>query len=271
MSTQDFIFNTPLYQWVTREEDSEQIVNRLSGSLINGENALFDGFNAQKAVESTYSIEDQLSTRHNIGYRGGFYDSPFDKDNIWYVTLSCGRYKDKIDLILFLRAEDYAIMKIGQYPSVADIHRGQIKQYKSVLSKEDLKEFTRAIGLAANGVGIGSFVYLRRIFEKLIFEASAQAITDGIVDANKFASLRMDEKIESIKDYLPDTLVEMKQVYGILSKGIHELTEQECLAYFDTMRVGIELILDEKLEKKRKADKKKLALSAISKITSEIK
>ena len=41
-----------------------------------------------------------------------------------------------------------------------------IKQYDKELRKPDLKEFTRAIGLAANGVGIGSFVYLRRIFER---------------------------------------------------------------------------------------------------------
>lgn len=267
MSTQEFIFNTPLYQWVSQEDGSEQIVQDLRRNQTR-----FDGFNAQKGVESTYSVSSGLDTRHNIGRLGGIHvaDSPFREDKIWYVTLSCGRYGDKIDLILFLRAEDCAIRKIGQYPSVADIHIGQIKQYKDVLAKEDLKEFTRAIGLAANGVGIGSFVYLRRIFEKLIFEASEQAIADGQIGEMDFVKLRMDEKIESINNYLPDTLVEVKQVYGILSKGIHELTEQECLAYFDTMRVGIELILDEKLDRKRKEGKKKQAMASMSKIISKI-
>jgi hypothetical protein len=33
------------------------------------------------------------------------------------------------------------------------------------------KKFTKGLGLAAHGVGIGSFVYLRRIFENLIEEA----------------------------------------------------------------------------------------------------
>lgn len=271
MTTQDFIFNIPLYQWVSQEEDSEQIVNRLRGNWINGKEVIFDGFNAQKGKESTYSVKDQLSTRYNIESFSRPHDSPFDEDNIWYVTLSCGRYGDKIDLILFLRAEDHAIMKIGQYPSVADIHIGQIKQYKSVLAKEDLKEFTRAIGLAANGVGIGSFVYLRRIFEKLIFEASEQAIVNGDTSKERFATLRMDEKIESLKDSLPETLVELRSVYSILSKGIHELTEQECLTYFDALRVGIELILDENLDKKRKDTKKKLAMSTIAKIKNEIR
>lgn len=268
MTTQEFIFDTPLYQWVNGDDGSEQIVKELQSNQT-----CFDGFNAQKRVESTFSVYSGLDTRQNIGSFGGMRmaDAPFREDKIWYVTLSCGRYGDKIDLILFLCSEDCAIMKVGQYPSVADIHLGQIKQYKSVLSNEDLKEFRRSVGLAANGVGIGSFVYLRRIFEKLIFEAANQAIAAGQIGETDFAKLRMDEKIESIKNYLPDTLVEMKQVYGILSKGIHELTEQECMTYFDPLRMGIELILDEKLDMKRKADKKKLALSAISKIKSEIK
>ena len=38
-----------------------------------------------------------------------------------------------------------------------------------------MREFTKAIGLAANGVGIGSFVYLRRIFENLVFQAFDEA------------------------------------------------------------------------------------------------
>lgn len=156
MTTQEFIFNVPLYQIV--HEDAELIIENLRMGYSYNDNLRFDGFNAQKAVDSTYSVEDLLSTRHNIESIGGPYESPFERDNIWFVTLSCGRYGDKIDLVLFLRAEDHAIMKIGQYPSVADIHKGQIKKYDKVLTVSEMHEFSKAIGLAANGVGIGSFV-----------------------------------------------------------------------------------------------------------------
>ena len=40
-----------------------------------------------------------------------------------------------------------------------------------------------------------------------------------------------------------------------MSKAVHELSEAECLEYFGTVRVGIELILDEELERTER-DKK---------------
>lgn len=51
------------------------------------------------------------------------------------------------------------LKKIGQYPSVADFAVPQISKYKSVL-REQYREFTKAIGLFANGIGIGAYVYL---------------------------------------------------------------------------------------------------------------
>ena len=67
------------------------------------------------------------------------------------------------------------LIKIGQYPSIGDILTPDIKKYRKVLSDEKLKEFHKAIGLKAHGVGIGSFAYLRRILEYLIEEAHQKA------------------------------------------------------------------------------------------------
>lgn len=65
----------------------------------------------------------------------------------------------------------------------------------------------------------------------------------------------MDEKIELLQAYLPTFLVENKSMYSILSLGVHELDENTCLAHFDTLRVAIEIILDEHLEQMKKKDK----------------
>ena len=148
---------------------------------------------------------------------------------------------------------------------MADFHVSEIKKYNKVLSGEKSKEFTRAIGLAANGVGIGSFVYLRRIFEHLITEAYALCLAEGTVTEEIYSRSRMDQKIELLSSHLPQFLVENKRMYSILSLGIHELDEKTCLSYFDILRVGIEIILDEKLEMLQKKEKildakKKLAL-----------
>ena len=271
MTTQQFIFDTPLYQKIVGE-DALLIVKELSIQYNHFSSSIgFDGFNPNQNKESTYIIQSSLQCRYNIGLpsKSGFH-SNFEYTEPWYVTLKCCRYGDTIDIILLL-AEDRSIMKIGQYPTIADMHIGQIKEYKGVLSKEELKEFTRAIGLAANGVGVGSFVYIRRIFENLIQSAYEQALNDDAIDIEEYTRGRMDNKIALLHDYLPGTLVEIKEVYGILSKGIHELSEEECLLYFDTMRNGIELILDDKLEQKKKEQKRKETLENISKIKAKVK
>ena len=184
MTTQDFIFDTPLYQKVLGE-DALLIVKELSiayspyspSSFLS-----FDGFNPNQGKESTFIVESSLKCRYNLSTHSNLGNhGHFEYTEPWYVTLKCCRYGDKIDIVLLL-AEDKSIMKIGQYPSIADVHIGQIKDYKGLLSKEELKDFTRAIGLAANGVGVGSFVYLRRIFENLIQSAYEQALKDDAID-----------------------------------------------------------------------------------------
>ncbi|RXK82895.1 hypothetical protein [Filimonas effusa] len=94
-------------------------------------------------------------------------------------TLRCLRTKKDFYVYSFFDAEVQELQKVGQYVSIADIHISQIKAYDKVLSKDLLKEFIRAIGLAANGVGIGSYVYLRRIFESLLEDAHMFALLDA--------------------------------------------------------------------------------------------
>jgi NAD(P)H-flavin reductase len=138
------------------------------------------------------------------------------------------------------------------------------------LEREKIKELTKAVGLVANGIGIGSFVYLRRVFESLIEEAHNEAKVDSGWDEAQYQKNRMVEKIEQLKNHLPDFLVKNKGMYGILSVGIHELEENECLKHFDAVKVGIELILDEKLEKRNKAKKIEEAQNRIQVITQSI-
>ena len=73
--------------------------------------------------------------------------------------------------------------------------------------------------------------------------------------------------IKLLQDYLPSFIVENYSIYGILSKGIHELSEEECLEYFDIMRKSIELILDQRIEiqeKRRKQEEIKKQLNNIA-------
>ncbi len=70
-----------------------------------------------------------------------------------------------------------------------------------------------------------------------------------------------------LKSYLPDFLVRNPALYSILSLGIHELTEQKCLANFEALKNGITIILDERIAQRQEAQRIKAAEIAIAKIT----
>lgn len=162
------------------------------------------------------------------------------------------------------------MQKIGQFPSLAALNLYDVKKYSGILDKPKFQELTKAIGLAAHGVGVGSFVYLRRIFEMLVEEAhqlarspEAWIETGEKLDEEEFNKARMAEKIQLLHKHLPSFLVENRSLYGILSKGVHELSEQECLAAFPIVRIGIEIILDAKVEQLSRMKKQEAARKAI--------
>lgn len=146
------------------------------------------------------------------------------------------------------------LQKIGQSPSPADIAKREIRKYAGTLSEPYYSEFNRAIGLASNKVGIGSFVYLRRILERLVDQTLCQVHADPDT-REEIRNLPMADRVKRLADHLPTFLVENKSVYRILSLGIHQLEEGQCLAAFDVLKSGIELILDQSLEKKEREQK----------------
>lgn len=186
------------------------------------------------------------------------------------IELFCSRdstHRIKFYFKTEVRDEDtVALLKIGQYPSVADISNSDTKKYLNVLGKDKSKELNKAIGLFSHGIGIGSFIYLRRIFESLIEEAHREAIRNEDWSEEEYLKSRMHDRIGILKENLPEFLVQNKSIYSILSKGIHELSEEECLEMFPVVRTGIELILDEKIEQLERVKK----LSEASKLISSL-
>lgn len=172
------------------------------------------------------------------------------------MTYRCTR--DRQHFIIFdLITTDDKIIKVGQYPSVADLVIPEIAKYKPVLGTQ-YREFSKAIGLFAHGIGIGSFVYLRRIIENLVFDKYNEVSENLEISNTEFMRLKFDEKIEALKPYLPEVLVANKNIYGIVSKGIHELSEEECREMFPYIKAGIELILDSLLAEKERKSKEKI-------------
>lgn len=274
MTLDDFLLNTPLYAKVSEEDGASDIIYSLYG--INRYKTCINGYNPIDECDTTFflyyglgSIKSSNKNINDITYHPNII-SHYDTHEVIFV---CSRYNTFFHFLIHIEVYDSKkiISKVGQYPSVADFHISQIHKYDKVLPKDKMREFTKAIGLAANGIGIGSFVYLRRIFEHLVSEAFEKAISENDeFDADAFSKAKMNNKIQMLSGYLPDFLVENYSIYGILSKGIHELSEEDCKSYFSILRESIEMILDEKEDNRLKKLKKDNIKKALSQITREI-
>lgn len=150
--------------------------------------------------------------------------------------------------------------KVGQEPSMADIQMFDIEKYRKVLSDDSFSDFSMALGLYASGVGCGSLLYLRRIYETLIKDAQDNCSKLPEWNAEEYSKKRFNEKIEYLEalgvKIIPDDLSDVKgKIYGWLSKGVHELSEQDSKELFPYLKYAIELVLDEKLAQKEKEAK----------------
>jgi hypothetical protein len=189
--------------------------------------------------------------------------------SLWQpVTLECAR-NDSHEMTFDVKMQNGVVTKVGQFPALADIANDEAREYRKILGQHDSREFSKAIGLATHGVGIGSFVYLRRIFERLInsrFEEFKTA--EGWTD-DDFRRGRMDEKIDLLASHLPDFLVRNKRIYGILSQGIHDLDDDNCLAFFPVLKQSIIVILEQDKKKMEELARQKELERAIAAFSSQ--
>ena len=155
-------------------------------------------------------------------------------------TIECTRAKHIVHFHFV--THNNAIIKVGQYPALADLAIGDISKFKEVLGEARLRELNKAIGLAAHGVGIGSYVYLRRVFESLIEEAHDKAQKKTEWNEEEYRKGRMKEKVSMLKNFLPEFILQHPELYSVLSIGVHELTEEQCLKSFEAKKVQFWLL-----------------------------
>lgn len=210
---------------------------------------------------SAHSIFSRSLSRIEYG------DDTWIGNHFFHVNFTCSRNKDHTLYFLF-KVEGRTMQKVGQFPSLATLNLHDVRKYSGILKKSAFQELTKAIGLAAHGIGIGSFVYLRRIFEGLVEDAHEVAKKNSGWNESSYLKARMDEKIRLLNGLLPAFLVDNRTMYGILSKGIHELSEKECLAVFPVVKAGIEIILDAKLAEAAQRKKLEAATKAIQNLAA---
>ncbi|WP_404426096.1 hypothetical protein [Thalassospira australica] len=247
-------FGHPLYEEIKfGESEGEQV---FSFYYWNGK---FDAYCPSCNRETVYFVRDTVYARNCSGTHQIY------KAKYFIVDFVCSRDHSHV-ASFFMLHDGEVLVKVGQFPSIADLHSGDLSKYRIVLDKESSSEFYKANGLSAHGVGVGAFVYLRRVLERMVSTRAENAISAGVVDRAQYEGARFAEKIKMLEGWLPDILVNNTKVYSILSKGVHELEEQECLKIFPGIRDLMLFILEEDLQNKQKASKLEAAQKALSKL-----
>jgi hypothetical protein len=260
ITKQDFYFETSLYKKLSYS-DLEDINNLFKGYVDTNDTTYSLYSEWVYYLESVNSVIAIYPLEQHSGFR--------------QVTLNCLRRKN--DTIIFLIYHDeisQTVEKIGQYPSLADIQFAEIgKKYDKVLEEQYLNDLRKAIGLYAHSVGAGSLVYLRRIFENIIWNTYQEYKEHKKlikITESDFKTLGMEGKVKVLESFLPTNLVKMQCIYVILSKGVHELSEEECLKYFNSLKLSITLILDQKIAEENKKKQEDLVKKEIQNIAKQV-
>jgi hypothetical protein len=163
----------------------------------------------------------------------------------------------------------YGFVKIGQLPPHAELVAGRLKAVSKIAGKLDTTELRKAAGLISHDAAIGAFVYLRRVFERIIAKAWQSAADAGetLPDPTR---LRMDEKISALKNHLPDIVVKNAKVYGILSRGLHELTEEDCARAYPLVEESVIWMLENALVRFEKQKREKTITAELAKLAGEL-
>ncbi len=165
------------------------------------------------------------------------------------------------------------IQKVGQFPPW-DI--APDPQLAKKLGK-GVGVFKKGLICESQSFGLGAFAYYRRIVEdmvdellddirELVTEDGLEHYSEALQKAK--ASHRASDKIEHIKDLLPEVLRPgganpLALLHGALSEGLHALSETECLERASVIRGALIFLVSQVSQAKESATQFKKDLQAL--------
>jgi hypothetical protein len=249
----DLLLQKGLYSFIVVEDETQREAERLIREARVG---TFDCYCTTCAQVTPFIVQSIDVRNSGGGLRHG--DALATPPSVFALRSVCQR-----DLTTYLYAFQKVadrLIKIGQLPSMADISFGELKGIDKGLEAADRKELGTALGLFAHDAAAGAFVYLRRVFERMIDRAHQRHCTEAITGFNQ---LRMDERIQAIKHVLPDRVVTNRRVFALLSQGVHELTDDQCKALFPLVKAVIFQMLEQEEHQRRKEANEKQTDAAL--------
>ncbi len=188
---------------------------------------------------------------------GGRDPRPFEENDIITLGYICAYCKEFYRFFTLRVGKDREYLeKVGQFPPW-DI---SIEKYlENILKKYSVTEYYKN-GLICEefSYGIGANIYYRRVTEEIMNEIAEQIVEllegekkELYIKALEEIKIKKNatEKIDLIKDYLPSILRGVNEnplliIYDILSTGIHEKTDEECLRDAMKIRYALSFVID---------------------------
>lgn len=96
----------------------------------------------------------------------------------------------------------------------------------------------------------------------MVEEFHQECLSQDAWNEEKFQKLDFNKKIQEIERFgkrvIPNELENIRnKLYGVLSRGVHESTEDQCKELFPYVKCAIDLMLDAKITQMERADKLK--------------
>lgn len=233
-------------------------------------------------INSSFNFIELINMKHNTTMIRKIGDKEVQHSKM--ISLIDKHEKFELDLIcpfcqstlhLYYVYNDTQIKKIATFP---DVMGGYKAKYK-VLRKLNTNQFDyynefieSCYSYYKINSGIGAFCYLRRCLENFVKDTWNDMYLEGKITESYDSKKKFSYRIDNIRINIDNDIYNMMpNLYDILSKGIHELDEEECLKYFEILKEIVFTLLINRIEL---IDKKKKIVSLksnLEKIHSNIK
>ncbi len=271
MNIEEIIFDSPLYsKWKRNVEiDEDGIVREYElDYLISSFNNRVDRYCTKCDKHRIFAADKNFFDVPNV--RNVHFPHKIEDKPCFFKSFRCSAVPEHKILFSFI-VEGDEVIKISEFPSKYDSVKDTFNDYKKVLDKEKITELSKASQLESFGYAIAALLYYRRIFESIILTTFTESPIENKITEEEFRQKRMNEKIEYISDFLPEYFKVNSHMYGVLSKGVHELEEQECQKYLPIVKTIIFFSLDEAVERRNKEIRKAEMAKKLDEANSKLK
>ncbi len=242
----DFLETAPLYSWKTFSQPEKP------------RNNIY--INEVEEFCETCSQVKPFQNKISYGGDGGIMYSGHSAYS--FTCVSCDDEKHTFWVQRLVTERNIKLQKVGQLPRKKLERDSKLQKF----FKSDADYYEKALISLNNGYGIAAFAYFRRIVESNILSLLDLLASDvdpkdktspfkSAIDQLRIES-PMSDKIKiannALPEYLkPDGLNPLGKIYGLLSEGVHSLSDEQCLTKAENLQACLCFLVTELASRKK--------------------